>query len=223
MSKLSVLKRALKMLVFGAGLTLIPLSQAAAQTLTDTETVTPGNYAGGGGAQVTVQFNATLQNAITLTLIGIPDGAATTSITGNNIPAGTVNFGNFNTLCNPAITNGECVRSAAASPTQGAHLVASFRATVAFSGAASADVGISKNVGGVTAFGLKYATGLTTAWTNSGDGTNMLDPLAVAAENNLGNAVPSGQAIDHQVALFFPDTTTAGAYTTTVRWTATTN
>jgi len=213
------------MLVFGAGLTLIPLSQAAAQTLTDTETVTPGNYAGNGGAQVTVQFNATLQNAITLTLVGIADGAATTTIAGGGT-AGTVNFGNFNTLCNPAIANGECVRSLAASPVQGASLVASFRATVAFSGAASADVGISRNVAGAPpwfANGLKFATGTATAWTSSADGTQLVDPLTASAESNLGAAVASGTNIDHQVALFFPDTTAAGAYTTTVRWTATTN
>jgi len=220
MTKLTGLKRVLTMLAIGTGLTLIPLGQAAAQTLTDTETVTPGNYAGGGGAQVTVTFNATLQNAISLTLTGIADGAATTTVAGTGT-AGTVDFGTFNTLCAPAITNGECVRSTGG--TAGSHLVASFRATVAFSGAASADVGISKNVAGATTFGLKFASGLGTAWTNSADGTTMLDPLAAAAENNLGGAVASGTNIDHQVALFFPDTTAAGAYTTTVRWTATTN
>jgi len=220
MMKVARLKKALKLMVFGAGLTLLPLSQAAAQTLTDVETATPGNYAGNGGAQVTVQFNATLQNAITLTLTGIADGAATTTIAGAGT-AGVVNFGTFNTLCNPAITNGECVRTTGG--TAGAHLVAPFRATVAFSGAPSADVGISKNVAGATAFGLKFASGVATAWTNSADGTNMLDPLAAAAENNLGLGVASGTAIDHQVALFFPDTQAAGAYTTTVRWTATTN
>jgi hypothetical protein len=221
MMKLAGLKKVLKLMIFGAGMTLIPLSQASAQTLTDTETATPGNYAGGGGAQVTVQFNATLQNAITLTLTGIADGAATTTIAGTGT-AGVVNFGTFNTLCNPAITNGECVRTTAG--TSGAYLVASFRATVAFSGAPSADVGISKNVAGAIGFGgLKFASGVATAWTNSGDGTTMLDPLAAAAENNLGVGVASGTAIDHQVALFFPDTQAAGAYTTTVRWTATTN
>jgi hypothetical protein len=207
-------------LLVGAAFMLIPLGQAAAQTLTDTETATPGNYAGGGGAQATVTFSATLQNAISLSLVGIADGAATTTIGGAGA-AGTVAFGNFNTLCSAAVTTGECVRATAG--TTGAHLVASFRATVAFSGAASADLGISKNAAGVSPFDVKFATGIGTAWTNSGDGTALLDPLTAAAETNLGAALVSGATVDHQVAVYFADTMTPGAYNTTVRWTATAN
>lgn len=213
----------LKILLYAiAGLVLFA-APAFAQ-LSNTDTTATGDYAGGSGAQVRVQFDATLGNAIQLTL----NGYSGTSVGGTGA-AGTVNFDTFDTMCNDMPATGQCVRTTTG--TAGAHLVAGFTATVSFSGAPSADVGISRQAAYVPAASpldvptayLKYALGVATTWRDPADGASLPDPLAVVGEDNLGPGVASGDSINHQVALFFPDDSTAGAYRTTVRWTATTN
>src|SRR5688572_26032356 len=89
-----MIRQGARTMLMGAALGLLPLAQAAAQTLTNTDTTNTGDYAGNSGAQVTVQFNANLQNAIQLTLTGIADGAASTTIAGNTA-TGTLDFGTF--------------------------------------------------------------------------------------------------------------------------------
>jgi len=196
--------------------------------LANTDTAAPDDYAGGGGAQVTVTMTATLGNAVSLTI----DGATGTTITPSGGATGDVVFGAFDTVCSSAPTTGDCVRTTAGSA--GAHLVAGFTATVAFSGAASADLSITRNAayaaGGppydVAAADLKFQTGLGNAWTDSGDGAALPDPVSGGVggdEDNLGAALASGDTVDHEVAMFFADTATAGDYETTIRWTATTN
>jgi hypothetical protein len=213
-------------LVFAIAVAALAAAPARAQTITDLETAAPGGFAGGGGALPTVTINATLTQAIQLTITGIPDGAATTSISGAG-NAGVVDFGVITTDCSFPLANGQCVRSTSGQP--GAFLVASFRARVSFSGLTSADLGISRNgpIGGSPPdFGmqrLRFALGLATPWTQSTQGTNMPNTLAAAAENNLGAGLASGTAVDHQVALRFPDNAQQGVYSTTVRWTATSN
>jgi hypothetical protein len=201
-------------------------STAFAQ-LTNTDTTDTGNYAGGSGAQVTVTMTATLGNAIELDLDGATAGATPTTITPTGGATGTVAFGGFDTMCNGGVTTGRCIRTATG--TLGAHLVAAFTATVSFSGAASADLGITRNAAAgasppdVAAANLKFASGVATDWTASGAGAALPAPLAVGGDTNLGAALTSGTAVTHEVAMFFADTSTAGAYSSTVRWTATTN
>jgi hypothetical protein len=208
------------------GALLMTARPARPQPLTDIETVTPGNYLGNGGAQVTVAMSAQLTQAIELTLTGIPDGAATTTIAGAGT-AGVVNFGLFSTQCAFAVTNGECVRITSGVP--GSFLVASFRAIVRFSAIPSADLGMSRDgpqgssPPDVLNPRLRWALGLATPWTDSSNGNNMPDVLTAGGENNLGANLASGTAIDHQVALRFGDSAQQAAYSTTVRWTATAN
>jgi len=206
---------------------MVSFAAPAFAQLANTDTTLTGDYAGGSGAQVTVTLNATLGNAIQLTLDGATAGGVVTAVTPTGGATGTVGFGNFDTLCSTGVTTGRCIPTATG--TSGAHLVAAFTATVSFSGAASADLGISRNAAAgasppdVAAANLKYAAGVATDWTDSGSGAALPNPLAVVGENNLGAALASGAMVDHEVAMFFPDTSTAGAYSTTVRWTATTN
>jgi hypothetical protein len=215
----------------GLGLVLLGALMFAArparpQQLTDLEITTPGNYVGNGGAQATVAMSAQLTQAIELTLIGIADGASTTTIAGAGT-AGVVNFGLFSTQCAFAVTNGECVRITSGVP--GSFLVASFRARVRFSGIPSADLGMSRNgpqgssPPDVLNPRLRWALGLATAWLDSNDGNNMPDVLTAGGENNLGANLASGTTVDHQVALRFGDSAQQAAYSTTVRWTATAN
>jgi hypothetical protein len=210
-------------LAVGALLAAVP---AQAQTVTDLETATPGNFPGGGGAQPRVTFSASLTQAIELTITGIPDGGLPTNIAGAGAN-GVVNFGVFSTDCSFPIINGECVRITAGIP--GAFLVASFRARVRFSGITSADLGLSRNgpIGSsppdILSPRLRFATGLATAWTNSNDGIAMPNMGAASGENNLGASLASGTTIDNQVALRFGDSGQQGMYSTTVRWTATAN
>lgn len=114
---------------------------------------------------------------------------------------------------------------------RGNRLVAAFRTQVLVIGSpATADIGVSRNAvyGGasppdIAAANLTYAVGLGTNWSPVTAGTQLPDPLAPSGENNLAAGVPSGTTVDHEVALRFRFNAQNGGYSTTVRWTATTN
>jgi len=208
---------------------------ASAAQLQESVRSSTGDYAAGGGAQVSVTFRATLQTAVELSVAGASDGEATTSITGAG-SSGSVDFGTFNTLCSEPVQNGKCVVATEGEP--GATLVAAFVAKVQTSGISSADIGLARvdasdatpsgtllaAVGPTVAFPLsqvRFAPGTATNWKRSGGGAMV--PLAANTARNLASAVRSGTALTHQVALFFPSDAPPGSYSTVVRWTATGN
>lgn len=197
---------------------------AAADSLSSIEARTPADWHGGGGAQATVVLSATLETAVAIELRGATDGAATTTIAGSGA-SGRVAFGAFDTLCSSTPQNGECVR--VAGPASGAHLVASFVATVRVSGASGANLSLTRDAPAgaappdLPAARLKFAPGADTSWADSAAGTPLAAPLAAGAEGNLGAGLPSLTAVPHQIGMFFPDGAPPGEYTTAVRWTAT--
>lgn len=210
---------------------LLPVRPSLAQTVQST----------GANAGLDVTLRGTITSSIAISVTGSVDqnGGRTTNITGSG-PTGVVDFGTYD-LPGP-LTNGDKHR--VNSNPKGNYLVATLTVMTTFSGGgttnAAVDIQRANPCGGppdVSCAGngsLFYAKMLPrrpnqkASWpkwsrypeTNPGV---FVMPLStyVPGTGNLDNLMQNGDSMDHQVAVWIPDSLPAGAFSTVVTYTAT--
>ena len=197
-----------------------------------------------GPAQAQVTSTGTTSGIVDLSLIGTIQSSLVLAIDGTGttvlnpivsavMPAhstATVDFGTFSTQT-AALANGKIVRTAAG--TIGAFAVAELNATATFSGnaggAAASNINLTLGAAGgsspIAAGNTKVQRVLPANWTNSANGT-ALTAVAPGASvcpngNNATGNCASGIANGHELAVFIPDTQSAGNFTQVVTYTAT--
>jgi hypothetical protein len=211
---------------------LVPVRPSAAQTV---------ESRGSTKAAADLDLGGTIVSSVSITVNGSIDqnGGATTTITGAGVQ-GVVDFGTYD-LAGP-LANGEKQR--VNSNPKGNYLVATLRVTATFTGggAANAAVDIQRTnpCGGApdvscAGSGSLFYAKMTprrpnqrASWpkwsrypeTNPGV---FVMPIStyVPGTGNLDNLMASGDSMDHQVAVWIPDSLPAGPFSTLVTYTIT--
>ncbi|MBN2576682.1 MAG: hypothetical protein JXP73_19105 [Deltaproteobacteria bacterium] len=211
------MKRFIKvMFVVGSAALLFATTAQAQVTSTSAAGASPPT------AAVDIQLMGTLQSALVLTIAGQDATNVISGSANNTMPTrSTANFdfGTFNTQ-STALTNGSIHRVTAA--TAGAFAVAALNATATISGSGgNATVTLTLGAAGgtspIAAGNTRYADGAG-AWATSADGT-VLDAVPVGL-CPVGGCI-SGTPVPHELAVFLPDTQTAGNFTQVVSYDAT--
>ncbi len=174
----------------------------------------------------------TLQGTIVSSLVLEIDGAGSTTLnpvtsaTMPTISTASVDFGSFSTQ-SASLTNGKIVRTTAG--TAGAFAVAELSAKATFAGGPTA-ANINLTLGtavGIAAGNTRVQRSLPASWVDSAAGATI---TAAAPGTSIcpngdasGGDCTSGTAYGHELAVFIPDTQTAGNFTQVVRYTATTH
>lgn len=214
------------------GALCFPIRQGAAQTV---------ESRGAGVAAGDIALRGTIVSSVAITVTGSIDqsSGAVTTITGAGVQ-GVVDFGTYD-LAGP-LANGEKQRV----PTnpRGNYLIATLRVTTVFTGGgsptAAVDIQRTNPCGGppdVSCAGsgsLFYAKmtprkpNQRASWpkwmrypeTNAGVSVMPLSTY-VPGTGNLDNLMANGDSMDHQVAVWIPDSQPAGAFSTLVTYTVT--
>jgi hypothetical protein len=175
-------------------------------------------------ADVQLGFIGTVRNSIMLTITGTGSteiNPATSAIMPTHA-AGTINFGTFNTRLQPGPTNGQGYRVNLPAP--GAVVAATLDAMLTYNGAATATMTVRRlnPVAGppdVPLADLRVAAPALVTWSAGTDGAQV--PAANQPGYNLCTSSGDATCINekpypHSLAVFLPDSRSAGAFTTVV-------
>lgn len=210
------MKRSLKTLFVVGSAALLFANTASAQVAS---TSAPGAVP--PTAAVDITLTGVIQSSLVLTISGQNATNMLSGSTNNSMPArstATFDFGTFNTQ-SVALANGSIHRVLNATP--GAFAVAALNARATVSGSATnATVNLTLGgAGGTSPIGAgntRLATGAG-AWAASGDGTTI---NAVPAPLCPVGGCVTGTDYAHELAVFVPDTQTAGNFTQVVSYDA---
>jgi hypothetical protein len=220
------------------GALLLPARQSAAQQVRSS----------GGGNQGVVDFTlqGTITSSITIFVTGSVDlqGNIPTVITGNGTQ-GVVNFGTYN-LAGPLLTGDKQKVNGGGSGGPGNFLIATLTVGTTFSGGgsmlAAVDIQRSNPCGPVPdvacgspgslfyAFQVPRKPNQRATWPkwnkypDARYGASVLDvpdSTYVPGAGNLDNLMANGDTIDHQVAIWIPNSLPPGPFSTMVTYTAT--
>jgi len=181
-----------------------------------------------GAVDLTLQ--GTIQSALVLTIDTMGD-TAFDSLTSSTMPVhsiATVDFGSFSTAQVAALVNGVLVRPTAG--TAGAFAVAELTAMATYNanpgGPNAGNINLTLGAAGGTSpivAGNTRVQTLPVDWTDAANGLTISGADTSICPN--GDAVngdcSTGLAIDHQLAVFIPDSQAAGNFTQVVTYTAT--
>jgi hypothetical protein len=212
---------------------LLPIRQSAAQI----------TARGSSQGLVDLTLTGTVTSSIAISVTGSVDlqrGVATV-ITGNGVQ-GVVNFGTYNLAGMPLTGDKQTVPIAGGGP--GSYLVATLTVRTTFSGGGSMQAAVdiqrtnpcgpAPDIACGSPGRLFYAVQGTRnikvfwpLWANYprlGYGATVFDvpdSTYVPGAGNINNLMLSGDTIDHQVAIWIPNSAPAGAFSTMVTYTAT--
>jgi hypothetical protein len=196
-----------------AGMLMLGSSVAFADTITQTSS---------GVAPLNTNIDITLTGSIESSVVLVVDSARMVQ-TGVN--TGEVDFGSFSTNSFGTVN---ADRPARDDDDNGLWLAVDVNATVSYSGVTGADVSLDRvadpGVGDIPVGNLYAAANQAAVTDQAAAGLAAIDgPSASSPFDVCGGACTNGQSIDHQLAVFIPDTQAAGIFSTVVSYSATTN
>jgi hypothetical protein len=182
---------------------MLSSSVAFADTITQTDgAVSPALPS----AAIDIELTGVLESSVTL----VVDAARMVQTAAD---AGQVDFGSFSTNSFGTVNADRPARDA---DDDGLWLAVDVNATITYSGVNGANVALDRVADPA---GLEIPAGNLFAAANQAQ----IDDQGDAGLAVIDGPCTSGQSIDHQLALYIPDTQAAGTFTTVVSYSATTN